>query len=71
MASKVQKLLMCAGILAFMVLLFSAQEAKAENRLPVDFTGGPPLNQAFYTDAFHYEDRTISVAIDQDRRKTD
>ena len=53
MASKVQKLLMCAGMLAIMVLLFSAQEAKAENRLPVDFTGGPPLNQAFYTDAFH------------------
>ena len=67
MASKVRRLLMCAGMLTIMILLFSAQEAKAEKGLPVDFTGGAPLNQAFFTDAFHYEDRTISVAIKQGR----
>ena len=69
MVSKMQKPLLYAGILAILFFCFWGQEAKAETqfKLPIDFSGGLPLNQEYFKDAYHYSDPTLSVSIEAGR----
>ena len=71
MVSKIKMPLLFVGMLAILFSCFFAQEAKAdtESSLPIDFSGGMPLNQRFFTDNYHYSDPTISVSIEAGRTK--
>ena len=73
MAIRIQKLLLCVwGLcLFFFCAAGTAAQAETVSMLPIDFSGGMPLNQAFFTDEFSYQDRTISVSIEKYRTMDD
>ena len=70
MGGRMKRLLISAGMAAllfFSMIPYSVQAEDAAAALPIDLSGGMPLNQAFFTGDLTYEDRTISVTIEQGR----
>lgn len=68
MANKMQKLLVCAGTLVILFFgMICGAKADSVSKLPIDLSGGMPLNQAFFTSEWSYYDHSISVSIDKGR----
>ena len=67
MTATLQKLFFFACVLALLAFAACAALGEEAARLPIDFSGGMPLKEEFFTGTWSYEDPTISVSIVQKR----
>ncbi len=65
MTSPFHKTLFIVCVLALLTSAASPALGEENTKLPIDFSGGMPLQKEFFTGNWSYEDPTISVSVEQ------
>lgn len=69
MRETIRKITLCACAVIFLLLSGGTSIARGEDAaaLPIDFSGGMPLQEQFFTGTWKYKDPTISVSVKKGR----